>query len=554
MITDRVRWSVIQANTNQIMTHDLNVMEPEIMINLSGPSRMAFKLLPTEEKRSSFGIDWKTLGHVVVANIEIDYVEQIFAVGVVTDHKVDPKSGVLQVETTGFIGYPKGEPCLINFNPIAVDPFEVVQTVWAFLQGFSNAQMGVEVYPASSGTQMLPGYSFDGSILSFDFFAIFLRAVDFPDSAGIIAGLARDIPFDMFEEAEWNLAKTELTPKIRLAYPFGGLQQVNLAFRMGENVISGERAEEMDVEPVSDIVIRSWLPGRVISSQLQNADLTRYRRTAMEEDVYIESTERAAAWARRKLQKRNIPKSFSKIVVLPNHPHAPFGSYSLGDSIYIEAPDYPWTGDIAEWHRITSMAYAQDTGLLELGVMVEGAFNYDPIDYDPNPVDNPTEDLNRLANGYFSDNLNGWISLRGQWIRVATVTFDTVLNPNAGCVRIDLDDAGERFRSNRAFCTPGEHLKIQTAVRWQEVASGGADAFQLLAFLSHDSTPVGDPVVIDQYVNPLGTHGWELFQDSDYVVPDGVNEISLQFTVTAGVTAGIAFWTYARIVPSGSLP
>jgi hypothetical protein len=546
-ITDRLRWTVIQANTREILTYDLNVQEPEAMIMLSAPSHMAFKIPQTEQLKSAAGITWKNWGHIIVCEVEIDYVRRIFGYGIVNDHKIDPDSGVVQIETIGPIGYAKGEPWLENFNPVAVDPFEVVQRVWAYLQSFSDAQLGIEITPASSGTQMLPGYGFDGSILNFDFFAMFIRAVDLPDSGDTIMGLARDIPFDMFEEATWNSDRTELAPQIRMAYPYGGIAQDALAFRSGENVKAAEIAQETEVEPVNAVIIRSWLPGKMMSSSLTNADPTRFRRTAIEEDLHIDSTERAAAWARRKLTRRQIPRSFEKITVLLNHPHAPFGSYGLGDSIFIEYPNYPWVGDIAQWHRITSISPKLDDGLAEIGVKVEGAFNYDPITYDPNYDTQPVEDPNRLANGYFSANLMGWTSLQGQWFRVTDVTFDTVFNPLSGSVRVDCDDNGERFLSHRAFCTPGETLHLQAAVRWQEVTSGVTDAFQLLAFTSHDGTPVSS-FVVDEHTNPTGVHAFEVLE-ADWLVPDGVNEVALQFTVTTGVDAGVTWWTFARVVP-----
>lgn len=546
-ITDRMRFTVIEANTNNILTYDLNVKEPEAIIMLSAPSHMGFKLPQTEQLKSAAGITWKNWGHIVVCEIEIDHVRSVFGYGIVKDHKIDPDSGTIQIETLGPMGYPKGEPWLENFNPIAVDPFEVVQRVWAFLLSFSNANMGLEIVPSSSGTQMLPGYAFDGSILNFDFFAMFIRAVDLPDSGDVIMGLARDIPFDMFEEATWNADRTEFQPKIRMAYPYGGIQQNALAFRMGENVKAAEIAQESEVEPVSDVVIHSWLPGKMISSQLSNADPTRFRRTATEDSLHIDSTERAAAWAKRKLTRRQIPRSFEKITVLPSHPHAPFGAYALGDSIFIEAPNYPWVGDIAQWHRITSIAYKEADGLVEIGVKVEGAFNYDPIEYNPDWEIQPHFDPNRLSNGYFAVNLGGWTSLQGQWFRVATLTYDTVQNPNAGSVRVDLDDNGERFLSHRVFCTPGETLKLMAAVRWQEIASS-TGSIQLVAFTSNNGAPVGS-FVVDEHANPSGTHAFELLQ-ANWTVPVGVNEVALQFTVTPGVSGGISWWTYARVIPA----
>lgn len=546
MITDRLRWTVLEANTAEILTRDLNATEAEIMVNLSAPSKFAFKLPRGEEFKSAKDINWKKDGQVVVCEIEVDYQRQIFGVGVLEHPKVDPASGSMMLETTGFMGYPKGEPWLENFNPIAVDPFEVVQRVWAYLQSFSNAQMNVEVYPASSGTQMLPGFGMNGGTFSFDFFAMFIRSVDFVDSGNQITGLARDIPFDMFEEAAWNEDRTELTNAIRLAYPFGGFQQDSLTFRFGENVKQGELAEEELAQSASDIVIRSWIPGRVYSSTLSNADMTRFRRTAMEEDVHIDSTERAVAWAKRKLTRRNAPISFSKISVNPNHEHAPFGQWWVGDNIFVEAPDYPWVGDIQQWHRIVSISWKEGEPTMDLGLMVEGAFNYDPIDYDPD-ADVPPPDPNRLFNGYFEDNLNGWQSQRGQWFRVPTMTYDTIVNPDAGSVRVDIDDHGERLLSAKANVTAGENLKLMAAARWQEVEST-TGSIQLVAYSYLDNVPVSSWVV-DEHLNPNGTHGFELLQD-DWTVPVGVNQVALMFNITSTVDGGISWWTFARVIPA----
>jgi len=550
MITDRLRFTVIEVNSDKILSRDLVVQEPEVMWRLSAPAIVSFKLPPGEYFKSAQGIKWTNWGQWIITELEINGARRIIAATIVSKNTVDPTSGVMQIESTGFMGYPDKIPFLENFNPIAVDPFEIVQRVWAHCQEFSNAQLGVEVQPASSGTQMLPGYSFDGSTLSFDFFAVFYRAIDFPDCQQIIEGLARDIPFDMYEHASWNEDRTSVTKTLQLAYPLGGFRQDYLVFRVGDNVLSAERSDEMDIEPVSDVIVRSWAPGKTISSQVSNYDPTRLRRVIMEEAAYVDSQERAAAWAKRKLQRRNVPAHFQKITIDANHPNAPAGSFDVGDSIFITAPDFPWYGTIEQWHRITSIIYKEAEGTMDLELKVEGAFNYDPIEYDPNYAQQPTEDLNRLSNGYFRDNMLGWKVIKGQWIRVPTDTY-TVGLLTAVFVRIDLDDNGEALRSNRVTVTPGEHLSISCIVKWEEVESGSTDAFQLLGLTSSDGVPV-DEIVFDEYINPTGAHGIQVLEINDWVVPIGVNELAIQLNVTDGVSAGKAFWTYARILPVGT--
>lgn len=549
MIIDRMRFTVIEVNTNRILSTDLVVKEPVFTSNLSAPAKLAFSIDQGQRYSSSYGIEWKNWGQWIIPEIETDQFGKIvLGALLVSDNKLDPESGDLQIDAVGFLGYPKGIPWLENYNPIAVDPAEVIQKILAHVQSFPNANLGIDVLPASTGTQMLPGYGFDGSILSFDFFAIFIRAVDFIDCGDYLFSLARDLPLDLFEKVAWNNNRTEVTKTIQIAYPLGGLQQDNLAFRLGENVINAERAEEMDIEPVSDVIIRSWLPGKVYSSQLSNADLTRARRVVMEEDASINSTERSEAWAQRKLTRRNIPKYFSKITIDPNHPNAPFGSWGIGDSIYVEAQDFPWTGDIAEWHRIISITIKQDEPFMELGLKVEGAFNYDPIYYDPNYDSNPVADKNLLSNGYFTNNLAGWYRTKGAWIRVATAGYT-----NPGCVRIDCDDNGEELKSEKIFVIPGETFTIQAAVRYQDITDSGSPPWTFAIGLDHykDGGEVGVMELIDTYYH-TGTGGYTILSGTWSVPPIGtldMNEISVSLLVNDGVTGGLAFWDDVRILP-----
>lgn len=554
MITDRLRFSVIEVNTDRILTRDLVVKEPKVRPNLSGASSMQFKIDQNESMASAAGIAWKNNGQLVICEMEVDGVQFIFAWGLVTDNQVDKQTGEMSIQCTGMLGYPQNRPYLENFNPIAVDPFEIISRVWAHLGSFSNANLGIVIEPASSGTQMLPGYSYDGNILNFDFYAVFYRASDLNDCGDIINGLARDIPFDMIEEATWNEDKTELTKKIRLGYPQGGFQQDSLTFRLGENVIEAEKMEEKDIMPVTDVIIRGWLPGRVYSSELSNADPTRYRTTILEEDAQIDSTERAAAWAHRKLTRRNIPISFKTITIDANHPNAPLGSFWLGDSIYIYAPDYPWYGTIEGWHRVTYIDYDQDKGQAEIGVKVQGAWDYDPIEYDPNnDGTQPVADSNRLANGYFATNLGGWTSVKGQWIRTTLQTFETEFNNNSGAVRIDCDDNGEQFESHVAGCKPGEELRLQCVVKYDDMtcADNTHATFQLLGITSlNGDLSVGETFVIDEIIGTPGQSGWVPLKLSTWTVPEGINEIRFMFNVDPNVTNGTAYWTYARIVPA----
>lgn len=544
MITDRMRFTVIEANTDNVLSRDLVVKDYTVTKNLSAPTQLSVSVDSGEKYASAAGIDFKKYGQWVIPELETDQFGKIcIGAPIVSDKKVDPKTGQLNLDGTGFMGYPKDIPWLENYNPIAVDPAEVFQRVWAYIQSFPNANLNVEVLPASTGTQMLPGLGFDGNILSFDFFALFIRAGDFVDSGDFLTSLARDLPLDLFEEVSWNSDRTYLNRVLRLAYPLGGIERQELAFRFGENMIDGEPAEETDIEPVSDVIIRSWLPGKVYSSTLSNADMTRFRRVVMEEDANISSTERAAAWAKRKLTRRNVPKHFSKITIDPNHPNAPFGSFDVGDSIRIQAKDFPWYGDIDEWHRIISITFKNDEPTIELGLKCEGAFNYDPIEYDPHSTD-PEPDTNLLTNGYFSKSLAGWYSRKGQWIRVATYGYS-----GDGCVRIDCDDHGEELESQKVGVTVGSTYSLAAAVKLQDVTVSGTPDHSAAIFVNtyYGGGEINAPVKIAG-TTQVATQPFRVLKGT-FTVPPGVTEISISLKINNSVTGGIAFWDDARIDP-----
>ena len=528
MITDRPRYILQQANTGIIMDRDLEVQEPKFGKQLSGPGMLNFALMPKANPLYNWG-KGRQLVHV---EMEFDGVRRIVLSTIVSGANVDPKSGIMNIECKGFSSYPKGKPWLEDYNDIAVDPFYIVAKVWAHVQSFSNAQLNVEVYPQSSGTQMLPGFGFDGTTLVFDFFAIFIRSVDFVDCGDQIDSLARDIPFDYFEESAWNEDFTDIDKKIHLAYPYGGVNQEHLSFVQGENVLQMELAEERDIEPVTDVIIRGWEPGKVYSSRLGNVGTDQLRETIMEEDAKINSTERAKARARKKLIRRTVPKYWKKILIDPDHHNAPMGRWKEGDKIFVRGRDN-WYGEIGLWHRITSWAYDPKARLVELQLKVEGAFNYDPIDYDPNYTE--TKPPNKLKNGYFSRNMAYWNRLAGAWIRVTSEGFES-----PGAVRIDLDDGYAALRSERVFSPPGEENSASAYVNWQGVSSNPGAGF-VLRIIFYNNGIITSQLDIDQYDNPTGLHAWQRLEGG-FTTPSDSNEFAVQLTATANVTDGVAFW------------
>lgn len=376
---DRFRFICEEAVTGEILSRDLCVQKPKILRALTGPCNIQFEINFKDAENE--GIYFKPNGQLIHAEKLIYGERKIWASGIVQPSQVDKQSGIMTLESSGFAGYPKGIPALFNWNPLTVDPYEIIHRMWDHIQSYPDSNLGVEVYPALSGLQMLPGYAFDGEIFNLDFFAVFIRAVDKTDMGDYMDKLARDTPFDIVEQSGWNEDRSAIWKKLFLGYPTAGAQQNALAFIQNENVIEMVPHIETEIDWVSDVIIDGWFPGTEYSAQLTNADPTRYRRVIMQDDARINSNERAAAWAKRKLTRRQTPAYWESIIVDMGHPNAPFGTYDVGDRIWVTGTMPPDGADIRQLHKIITIAVDEESETCQLGLKAEGAFNYDPIYY-----------------------------------------------------------------------------------------------------------------------------------------------------------------------------
>ena len=286
-----MRYIVEQAVTGVIQSRDLQVINPKIVINLSGAAVIEFEVpYDTSADIIAAGIDFKAYGQYVYCEENtVAGQRQIVAFGITQPCTVDPDTGNMKVSIAGPSNYLKNIPWLDNYNPIAIDPFAVAARIWNHVQTQTHGNIGITLEPASSGTLLLPGFGFDGTELSINFFAYFVRAADFRDCGDEFNKLARDIPFDYIETAAWNGSYTAINKKIVMSYPRRGSMRTDLAFRFGENILNGSPATEAEIKWVSDVIVKGWFPGKVYSSTLSNADPTRFRRVIKEDDAKINS-------------------------------------------------------------------------------------------------------------------------------------------------------------------------------------------------------------------------------------------------------------------------
>ena len=373
------RWHFIVEDVHgNFLSRDLVVQNAKLLRALSGQCNIQFDF--NYQDYSAAGIYFKPWKQWIHAEKVIRGNRIIWASGIVVPSQIDKKTGVMHLEAQGFSGYMKKLPMLFNWNPLVVDPFETVHKIWDHIQSYPTGNLGVEVYPALSGIEMLPGYAFDGEVANLNFTAEFIRASDKQDCGDHVDKLARDIPFDYVEQSAWNEDFSAITKKLYLGYPKAGVEQDALSFVINENVIEASPHIETQIDWASDVIVDGWFPGSEYSASLTNADPDRYRRVISQDDARINSNERAAAWAKKKLARRQTPAYWDSIIVDPGHPNAPFGDYDVGDRIFVKGL-MPWVGNVAQFHKIIAMAYDEKTQTVQITMMPEGAYNYDPIFY-----------------------------------------------------------------------------------------------------------------------------------------------------------------------------
>ncbi|GAB4677574.1 hypothetical protein MOKP105_04390 [Mycobacterium avium subsp. hominissuis] len=519
----------------EILTYDLDVTNLVIQRNLSDGCDISFDVDPNDP--SSYGLDLKSYGQYVHIEKVMLGKRRIWCTGIVQPSDIDENTGILHVKCKGFAAYPKGIPWLEDITKIDVDAFWPVVEIWRHLQeDFPNGNLDVTVTPQESGVEMLAGYAFDGNLLNLNFFALFVRATDKLDCGDYINALARDVPFDYREISEWNADRTNVKKTFQLGYPRLGVIQENLAFVLNENVLSAKPHTETQTDYITDVGVTGWFPGVQYSSELSNADPDRLRRYLSEDDAMIDSNERAAAWAHRRLARRQTPPYWETITINPDHPNAPRGSYDVGDTIIVSGY-MPWVGFISQEHKIISISDDVTKGVTQLALKAEGAFNYDPIVY-------PDGSTNIVVNSGFDNNLNGWTPTGPGWAWSGTDG-----NGALGCATITADGTDHDIVTQAYGVEPFQIFPLAVDVKCVGAvcASSSAVAVQLVAQFYDQHTNPTHAYLVASISGPAGAVPWRKIA-GNVETPVDSTKVALRLHVDKVMTGGTVKFDNASLM------
>lgn len=194
---------------------------------------------------------------------------------------------------------------------------------------------------------------------------------DAPDCGSEVDTLSRETPFDYVEEHSWD--GEEVAHRLRIGYPRFGRRRTDLAFIQGDNVIGVVEPERDGAGFANEVIALGAGEGkRSLQRRIPERD-GRLRRPIVYSDKAITTGARLDAIARATLATHRTPLEIPAVEVV-NHPHAPIGSWQLGDDILVQAV-IPWLGDIAIWHRITGWALLGDDRA-SLSLRRSDAFTY----------------------------------------------------------------------------------------------------------------------------------------------------------------------------------
>lgn len=172
-----------------------------------------------------------------------------------------------------------------------------------------------------------------------------------PDCGTEFDQLARETPFDYAEQVAWAGTGNGIEHRVRLGYPRLGRRRTDLAFVQGDNIVAVVTAAYEGENHANEVVgIGAGEGSAALQQRIPGPD-GKLRRPYVFTDKSITTTARLNALARAQLAARAQVLEFAQIEVV-DHPHAPLGSWELGDDILVRAV-LPWLGEVAVWERIT---------------------------------------------------------------------------------------------------------------------------------------------------------------------------------------------------------
>lgn len=262
----------------------------------------------------------------------------------------------VSVECAGFSSMLQGQPYIGDGEVWSkVDPLVVTRFIWDHWQSFPQGDLGVRVDSTTSPIrigeeQYVPlDTTLSEFDTTFDDGPIRLSWYESHNLGGMIDGYVKEGYFDYHEQSRWKGDRIE--HRMRLYYPRKGKRRQDLRFVYGENILEPPTVEMQEDGYASEVMLLGAGEGRAKKRAFAGGKGSGIRHVAVVTEDKIKRQRDADARARREYAKRKGEYEVRGVTVL-DHPHAPIGSWSVGDEVRVQ-------GDVAgkdidQWVRVIS--------------------------------------------------------------------------------------------------------------------------------------------------------------------------------------------------------
>lgn len=339
--------------TGTILDLDLPMTDVAIEDVLSSPNGLSGKIAPEVERlRAHDGRplleEWSTAIYA-----ESDGV--IHGGGILAHSSFNGSEWGL--ECVGFTGYAKDMPYTgSGAYFVETDTLDIVRHIWDHIQDQDGGDLGLILDQRKSGVQVgseLASEEYDPQGgpggLTLQSQAYKLRWYQDHDLESNINGLADETPFDYHERHYWD--GDVIRHRLDFGVPKIYARRDDLRFTIGENIFTSPGVERSGEDYADEVYYLGAGEGSKMVRGHATGARNRLRRVAVVSDPSIRRAGRANTLARGELQWRRSLADVTSVLVLDT-PHAPIGSVTVGDEIYIEG-DTGWV-EIGGWFRVLS--------------------------------------------------------------------------------------------------------------------------------------------------------------------------------------------------------
>ncbi len=371
-------WRVIaqRALTNEFLSWDLDIQVSDLSWSLNGPGSLKATCSPdVGQFRAVDGSllldEWSTLLY-----IEDEY-QQIRWGGILVSSTFEGSTWSL--EAAGFSTYPHGIPYGGIINEIGIDPATVIESIWANLQQqYPNGNLGVIVRGDKTTVKLgTPATTYmvgkdNKDAKQVEAAPYMLSWWDAKDSGQEIDDLAKNTPLDFVEQHAW-LPGDVIEHKIVIGFPRLGTRRTDLVFEGGVNILNTLAFSHSGDDYANEVVAIGAGEGALAIRTTAAVTDGRLRRPYVLSAKEQADANRLATMAQSELNLRKGLLEIPSIDVV-DHPHAPIGSWQLGDDILVTA-EVPWLGSVDLWCRVTGWNL-NSNGTASLQLARSDSFSY----------------------------------------------------------------------------------------------------------------------------------------------------------------------------------